>query len=252
MSQVICPFADHSHDGIVCIHFSLPIPVDPLGATTAKILAERMGLLDVRIVHSRELDEHTSHYTIYARTDVTVSVDCLGSQSAYRREPSRENIIAVLREQVPRTLVVVAAACGSEAHTVGLNAILGAKGFKGEPGLETYPGFKIIHLGRQIEPDVLVAAIRQHDADIALVSQTVSQQGLHENVLRAVISEIELQGMRDGRIVVCGGASITEETAQHLGYDGSFGPGTTGRSLAAFIVEKLPTLNPRLVAALEN
>lgn len=44
----------------------------------------------------------------------------------------------VLRENIGRPLVVVGASTGTDAHTVGIDAIMNMKGFAGHYGLERY------------------------------------------------------------------------------------------------------------------
>ena len=81
---------------------------------------------------------------LYGITDAVVNIAEFYRDTAPPVALSRDELIGILRERVTRPLIVVAAACGSEAHTVGLSAILAAKGVKGERSLETYPFFNNI------------------------------------------------------------------------------------------------------------
>ena len=49
-----------------------------------------------------------------------------------------------------RRLVVVGGCIGTDAHTVGIDAILNIKGFAGEKGLEYYRELKVVNLGAQV------------------------------------------------------------------------------------------------------
>ena len=54
------------------------------------------------------------------------------------------------RSRLRRKLVVVGACIGTDAHTVGIDAILNIKGFAGEKGLEYYREIKVVNLGAQV------------------------------------------------------------------------------------------------------
>ncbi|HAI21036.1 MAG TPA: hypothetical protein DCM14_03960, partial [Clostridiales bacterium UBA8153] len=50
-----------------------------------------------------------------------------------------EEVNAYIHRELGRKLVVVGASTGTDAHTVGLDAIMNMKGFAGSYGLERYP-----------------------------------------------------------------------------------------------------------------
>ena len=62
--------------------------------------------------------------------------------------PSEVN--QAVRSHLRRKLVVVGACIGTDAHTVGIDAILNIKGFAGEKGLEYYRELKVVNLGAQV------------------------------------------------------------------------------------------------------
>ena len=47
--------------------------------------------------------------------------------------------------------MVLGACTGSDAHAVGIDAIMNMKGFAGDYGLERYPAFDARNLGAQVE-----------------------------------------------------------------------------------------------------
>ena len=63
-----------------------------------------------------------------------------------------------------RKLVVVGACIGTDAHTVGIDAILNIKGFAGEKGLEYYREIRVVNLGAQVLVPELVGAGAGRDA----------------------------------------------------------------------------------------
>ena len=80
-----------------------------------------------------------------------------------------------IKSGLRRRLVVVGACIGTDAHTVGIDAILNVKGFAGEKGLEYYREIKVVNLGAQVSVPELVAQARAEKADAVLVSQVVTR-----------------------------------------------------------------------------
>lgn len=78
-------------------------------------------------------------------------------------------------------------------------------------------GFEIIDLGKNIEPDAFVAAVKEHKPSIlgmsALLTTTI---GSMENAIIA----LEEAGVRDTVKIMIGGAPVTQEFADKIGADG--------------------------------
>ena len=74
---------------------------------------------------------------------------------------------------------MVGACIGTDAHTVGIDAILNVKGIAGEKGLEYYRELRVTNLGAQVSVPELVEAARAEKADAVLVSQVVTQRDAH-------------------------------------------------------------------------
>ena len=84
-----------------------------------------------------------------------------------------------IRSALGRKLVVVGACIGTDAHTVGIDAILNVKGHAGEKGLEYYREIRVVNMGAQVSvPDLVARAAAEH-ADAVLVSQVVTQRDAH-------------------------------------------------------------------------
>ena len=114
------------------------------------------------------------------------------------------------------------------------------KGYKGEYGLERYPEIEAYNLGSQVANEELVAKKPlKLNADALLVSQVVTQKGVHITNLTELVELVEAEGMRDRLILMCGGPRIDHELALELGYDAGFGPGTLPPEVASFIVQEL-------------
>ncbi len=78
-------------------------------------------------------------------------------------------------------------------------------------------GFEIIDLGKDIEPDAFVAAVKEHNPSIlgmsALLTTTM-------NYIESTIKALEDTGIRDTVKVMIGGAPVTQDFADKIGADG--------------------------------
>jgi beta-lysine 5,6-aminomutase beta subunit len=151
-----------------------------------------------------------------------------------------------IREKLGRKITVVAACTGTDAHTVGIDAIMNMKGYAGEYGLERYPEINAYNLGSQVPNEELVAKAIELKADAILVSQVVTQKNVHITNLTNLVELLEAEGIRDKVVLVCGGPRITHELAIELGYDAGFGPGTLAPDVASFLVQEIARREGRL------
>src|SRR5580765_2423672 len=90
-----------------------------------------------------------------------------------------KEVNAAVKRALRRRLVVVGGCIGTDAHTVGIDAILNIKGFAGEKGLEYYRELKVVNLGAQVAVPQLVERAIEEKADAVLVSQVVTQRDAH-------------------------------------------------------------------------
>ena len=67
-----------------------------------------------------------------------------------------KEVNAAVKRALRRRMVVVGGCIGTDAHTVGIDAILNIKGFAGEKGLEYYRELKVVNLGAQVSVPQLV------------------------------------------------------------------------------------------------
>ena len=81
---------------------------------------------------------------------------------------------------------MVGACIGTDAHTVGIDAILNLKGIAGEKGLEYYRELSVTNMGAQVSVPELVETAREQKADAVLVSQVVTQRDAHLQNTRAM------------------------------------------------------------------
>jgi beta-lysine 5,6-aminomutase beta subunit len=136
--------------------------------------------------------------------------------------------------------VKIAGACiGTDAHTVGIDAILNMKGYKGDYGLERYKGFDVYNLGSQIAVDDLVRFAKEHAVDAILASQVVTQKGSDVANFTALAELLEAENVREEVLLIAGGPRVTNLLAAELGYDAGFGRGTLPSEVATFIARRM-------------
>lgn len=143
-----------------------------------------------------------------------------------------------IREHIGRKLVMVGASTGSDAHTVGIDAIMNMKGYAGRYGLERYAMIEAYNLGSQVSNEELIAKAIHHSADAVLVSQTVTQKDIHIKNCTELIEMAEAEGIRSRMILVCGGPRISHELAKELGFDAGFGVNTYANDVASFVAQE--------------
>ena len=153
---------------------------------------------------------------------------------------SAKDVNAVVKRRLRRKLSVVGACIGTDAHTVGIDAILNLKGIAGEKGLEYYRELAVTNMGAQVSVPELVEAARVAKADAVLVSQVVTQRDAHLQNTRAMSAAFR-EAMPAGRrpLLVVGGPRFDELMAGELGVDRIFGRGTTPREVASYLVHAL-------------
>src|SRR5690606_16815308 len=157
--QVIRPYGDTSDDGMVQVSFTLPLPHDRRAEAAARQLAVKMGVDPPLVAHARAVGEAHTFFLIYGPAAHQVD---LATVEVTEREFAMLNpreINTTIRRTLRRKLSVVGACVGTDAHTVGIDAILNLKGVAGEKGLEYYRELKATNLGAQVPvPDLIRAA----------------------------------------------------------------------------------------------
>jgi len=242
--QQVRPYGDTLGDGVVQVSFSLPLPRSPEAEEAARQLALRMGLDEPQVYHQADLGYGFSFYILYGRCRHSVDVTRILTPKVRSPDWTFEEINDRILAIAGRPLRVLGACTGTDAHTVGIDAILNMKGFAGEYGLERYPALRVRNLGAQVSNERLLEAVREMDADVVLVSQVVTQKEVHLSNLAEWVDLVEAAGIRDRLLMACGGPRIRHETALELGFDAGFGPGTTPRQVAAWILAEWERRHP--------
>ena len=238
--RIIRPYGDTTGDGMVQMSFTLPMAHDKRAEGAALQLAGKMGMDPAMVVHAKAMGPHFTFFVVYGRVSHLVD---LSRVQVVEREyavltPSEVN--AAIKARLRRKLVVLGACIGTDAHTVGIDAILNIKGFAGEKGLEYYREIKVVNLGAQVLVPELVERARAEKADAVLVSQVVTQRDAHLKNTREMSAAFrEAYPAGRGPLLVVGGPRFDESSARDLGVDRVFGRGTTPGEVASYLVHAL-------------
>ena len=237
--SLVKPYGDTLDDGAVQLSFTLPIAWSEAADEAARQLVAKMGFADVSVVEGRAISSSFSFFVVYARTPVAIDVTTIQAPSATREALSMEQVDELIAGRVGRKLKIVGACIGTDAHTVGIDAILNMKGYKGDYGLERYRGFEVFNLGSQIAIEDLVRFATQQQVDAILASQVVTQKGSDIANFTALAELLEAENARDRVLLIAGGPRVTNLLAAELGYDAGFGRGTLPSDVATFIARRM-------------
>lgn len=236
---MITPYGDTLNDGKVQISFTLPVANDDKGTEAAVVLAKKMGIPFPTVVHKSSLDTGFTFYVVYGSIVYNIDYSSIQVQSVESDVMDRQGVSDYIREHIKRKVIFVGASTGTDAHTVGIDAIMNMKGFAGHYGLERYEMVEAHNLGSQVPNEEFIKKAKGLNADVLLVSQTVTAKDIHITNLTELVELLEAENIRDKIILVCGGPRITHELAKELGYDAGFGAGKYAEDVASFAVQEI-------------
>lgn len=235
----IKPYGDTMNDGKVQLSFTLPLPNDAKAEEAAKQLARKMGFEEPNVAFSKSLDKNYTFFVVYGNTVHSVDVTSIKVHIVDTVLMDMHQTNDYIRENIGRKIVIIGASTGTDAHTVGIDAIMNMKGYAGHYGLERYEMIDAFNLGSQVTNEEFIAKAKELKADVLLVSQTVTQKNVHIHNLTELVELLEAEGMRDKVLLIAGGPRISHELAKELGYDAGFGPGKYADDVASYAVIEL-------------
>ncbi len=236
--SLVKPYGDTLDDGAVQLSFTLPIAWSEAADEAARQLVGAMGFSDVAVVEGRAIAAGFSFFVVYARTPVAIDISTVQAPAANRDALSMDAVDELIAKRIGRKLRVAGACIGTDAHTVGIDAILNMKGYKGDYGLERYHGFEVFNLGSQIAVEDLVRFAKEREVDAILASQVVTQKGSDIANFTALAELLEAEHLRERTLLIAGGPRVTNLLAAELGYDAGFGRGTLPSDVATFIARR--------------
>jgi beta-lysine 5,6-aminomutase beta subunit len=227
---------------MVQVSFTLPMPHSKTAEGAAAQLANKMGIDPAMVVHAKAMGPDFTFFVVYGRVNHLVDTSKVTVvERDYPLLTPKEVNLAVKRG-LRRKLVVVGACIGTDAHTVGIDAIMNIKGFAGEKGLEYYGEIKVVNLGAQVSVPQLVARAREEKADAVLVSQVVTQRDAHILNTKEMSAAFREAYPADKRpVLIVGGPRFDESMADELGVDRVFARGTTPGEVASYLTDTIIT-----------
>ena len=233
------PYGDTMNDGKTQISFTLPVPAGDEAVEAAKQLMKKMGFENPLVVYYKELTEGYTFFNCYGSTVHTVDYSSIHVPKVESTVMDMHETDEYIREHIGRKIIAIGASTGTDAHTVGIDAIMNMKGYAGHYGIERYEMFEALNMGSQVPNEEFIAKAIEMKADVLLVSQTVTQKDVHIKNLTELVEMLEAEGLRDTVILVCGGPRISHELAQELGYDAGFGSGSYADDVASYVAQEL-------------
>ncbi|MBQ1742939.1 MAG: cobalamin-dependent protein, partial [Oscillospiraceae bacterium] len=185
------PYGDTMNDGKVQLSFTLPVPNNDRGTEAARLLSRQMGLSEPNVAYARSLDQDFTFYVVYGSCTHSVDYTKIQIQAIEDVTMEMDEVDEYIREHIGRKIVVLGASTGTDAHTVGIDAIMNRKGFAGHYGLERYEMIEAYNMGSQVPNEEFLEKARELNADVLLVSQTVTQKNIHIQNLTELIELAE-------------------------------------------------------------
>src|SRR5262249_25578041 len=194
--KLLRAYGDREGDGMVQLSFTLAVLPSDRAREAAKRFAETHGLRDPLVTAMEQCGKEHTYFVVYGHSAHTVDLSTIHVEELSARPLTHDEIDAKAKP-LGRKIVVVGACTGSDAHTVGIDAILNYKGFAGEKGLESYKCFDAHNLGAQVENGELAERAKALGADAILVSQVITQRNCHKENSSAFVELLRKQGVRD-------------------------------------------------------
>lgn len=238
LREPIRAYGDRKDDGRIQLSFTLPVPASGRAREAARRFCEALGLSSITVATMEPAGRGFSFFVVYARSDVVLDYAAIDVPEVTTPEWNFKDVNTLIKERLGRKVIVVGACTGSDAHTVGIDAIINMKGYAGDKGLEAYPWIDAYNLGAQVDNAALLTRARELHADAVLVSQIITQRDVHKDNSQALIELARKQGLRD-LLFLLGGPRIDHKLARELGFDAGFGPGTRPVQVAGYIVAEL-------------
>lgn len=247
----IKPYGDRLDDGMMQLSFTLPIKATVEAKEAARQYVEKLGFERAQVVAMEPMGEGFTFFVSYAHATPTIDVTKIHVPKADIPEFNYKELVTIMELSLDRKLVVVGACTGSDAHTVGIDAILNMKGFAGDYGLERYPMFTVHNLRSQLSNEELIHKAAELKADALLISQIVTQRDSHIKNLKDLHALIKKEkGIAKNLLTIIGGPRIDHRLALKLGFTAGFGKNTLPSQVATFIVQnyckhhKIPFAKP--------
>lgn len=235
----IKPYGDTLNDGKTQLSFTLPVPCNDEAIEAAKQLMRKMGFENPQVVFYKELTKGFTFFNCYGSCTHNIDFTSINVPKVESTVMDMNDTDEFVKQNIGRKLVIIGASTGTDAHTVGIDAIMNMKGYAGHYGLERYDMIDALNMGAQVSNEDFIAKAIELKADALLVSQTVTQKDVHIKNLTELVEMLEAEGLRDKVLLICGGPRISHELAKELGYDAGFSMNSYADDVASYIAQEI-------------
>ncbi len=141
------PYGDTLNDGAIQLSFTLPVDCSEEAREGALLIAKQMGMEQPSVVHMQGLGPQFTFFIVYGNCNHTVDFTKIKVAKVEQETMDYYAINKYIKNNIKRKISVVAACTGTDAHTVGIDAIMNMKGYDGDYGLERYPEINAVNMG---------------------------------------------------------------------------------------------------------
>lgn len=237
--ELIKPYGDRLNDGMVQLSFTLPIEYGAKAVKAAEEYVAKLSFKDINIAHASKIADNFTYFVVFAVAKPSLDFSSVSVREIKIEKMDFYEINKRIKKELKTKMNVVGASIGSDAHTVGIDAIMNMKGYNQNYGLERYPEINAYNLGAQVSPEDLILKALEVKAHAILVSQTVTQRRSHIANFKELIDLLEEKKLRNDFVLLAGGPRVNNDLAVKLGYNAGFGAGTLPSEVAAYILMKL-------------
>lgn len=237
--KAVKPYGDTMNDGKTQLSFTLPVSCNDEAIEAAKQLMRKMGFENPQVVYYKELTKGFTFFTCFGSCVHTVDYTTIHVPKVESTVMDMHETDEFIQSRIGRKIVIIGASTGTDAHTVGIDAIMNMKGYAGHYGLERYEMFETLNMGSQVLNEDFIAKAIELKADALLVSQTVTQKDVHIQNLTELVEMLEAEGLRSKVILICGGPRLSHELAKELGYDAGFSMNSYADDVASYIAQEM-------------
>ena len=123
----IKPYGDTYNDGKVQMSFTLPVPDGEEAQEAARQYAKLMGMDEPSVTHHSDLGIGYTFFVVYGPVHHTVDYTKIRVTKVESHVFDRVECGEWIAKNIGRTITMVGASTGSDAHTVGIDAIMNMK-----------------------------------------------------------------------------------------------------------------------------
>src|SRR5574344_973499 len=120
----IKPYGDTMNDGKVQLSFTLPVPTGAEAIEAAKQLLKQMGFENPQVVFYKELTPGFTFFNCYGSTTHAVDYSTIYVPKVESDVMDMHETDQYIKDNIGRPLVIIGASTGTDAHTVGIDAIM--------------------------------------------------------------------------------------------------------------------------------